>query len=251
MKINRWILVLALVLFGAGNLTAETWLIGCDLYSPPYNFRLKDGKPNADDGIPTGLDTEIVEAVLTEIGVQPEIKFMPWKRVLQLMEADKLDMSFQYKASSERFEKFLIIGPLRAGKTVFAVPKDSSIKEWNDLKDFSGIRVGGIRGYIYTPEFDGASDIKKDVTANNYEQLVKMLALKRFPVIIGDQASIVYTAKQLNLTDKIRLLPKVLQQIDRFVVFPNSKPEMAGRFAHGLNKIRFEGKLDQILAKWE
>ncbi len=74
-----------------------------------------------------------------------------------MTEKDEADLSFQYKSKEERRQKYLLVGPLRSGKTVFAVRKDSEISDYGTLKDFEPHIIGHNFGYSYGEEFDNAS----------------------------------------------------------------------------------------------
>ena len=224
---------------------AEKWIVACDKHSPPYNFIDEAGNPS-------GLDTELVQAVMDYLKTDYKIKFLPWKRVVMMTDENRLDLAYQWVSKPIRFEKYLMIGPLRSGKTLFVVRKDSKIVSYTTLESLKPYRIGMIRGYSYSPEFDEASYLKKSPNAGDYKQLLQiLLAEKRVNMIIGDLHSVSFTAKQLGVYEQIRFLPKVLTERQRYVAFPKQKSAKAGLFAHGLNAIRENGNYDKILKKWQ
>lgn len=142
------------------------WIIVTHANYPPYNFLNNAGEP-------AGLDTELVQAVMKYLNIDYTIKFVPWKRVMLLTENNQVDLSFQYKSKEERRQKYLLVGPLRSGKTVFVVRQDSEISDYGTLEDFKPYTIGHNLGYSYGKKFDNASYLKKNGGAVTDRQLIK------------------------------------------------------------------------------
>lgn len=71
---------------------AEGWRIVSHPNYPPYDFEDESGQP-------TGLDTELVKAVMEYLNIEYSITFVPWKRVVHMTEKNALDLSFQFQSS--------------------------------------------------------------------------------------------------------------------------------------------------------
>jgi polar amino acid transport system substrate-binding protein len=97
----------------------ETWTVVSEESFPPYNF--------VEEGRKTGIDTEIVNAVLKEIGVTSAHQGVPWNRVIAMLDQNQTDLAFQFVGTPERFEHYTLIGPHRVGHTVFATPTGSTL----------------------------------------------------------------------------------------------------------------------------
>ncbi len=167
-----------------------------------------------------------------------------------MTENSTADIAFQFKATAERRKKYLLVGPLRTGKTVFAVRKDSPLTEFDNLADFTPYIIGVNLGYSYGDEFDNADYLKKDDGARTNSQLIKKLILKRADVIIGDQYTLAYAARKEGVYEQIRILG-IYREFPRYVAVPREKADKAGLFDHGLNAIRDNGIYDRIIKKWQ
>ncbi|MCG8633469.1 MAG: transporter substrate-binding domain-containing protein [Desulfobacterales bacterium] len=219
------------------------WILVTHDNYPPYNFV-------DETGTPAGLDTELVLAVMDYLGQGYDIKFVPWKRVVQMTEKYTADIAFQFKPTEERREKYLLVGPLRTGKTVFAVRKDSPLSKFETLADLTPYTIGVNLGYSYGDEFDNADYLKKDTGAKTNAQLIKKLIRKRADVIIGDQCTLAYAARKQAIYEQIRIL-SIYREFPRYVAVHREKAGIAGLFDHGLNAIRDNGVYDRIIEKWQ
>ena len=220
---------------------AETWTAACEVFFPPYNFVGGSGGPE-------GLDTEIVKAVMKEIGVELKLKTVPWERVVRMLNRGEVDFAYQFVGVPSRFERYIMIGPFRHGKTVFAVRDDSVLYAYRDLRDLTGRKIGVVKGYSYTEEFDSADYLEKVETAGS-EVMVKRLAAGQLDMIIGDLMTLTYVAKNQRSYDKIRFLDRVLRVVPRYIAFNKTEPYKAGRFEEGLIGIKKNGTYDRIMSK--
>jgi polar amino acid transport system substrate-binding protein len=227
---------------GAGSVRAETWALACEENFPPYNF--------IENGVKTGIDTEIVQAVLKRIGVQADLQVYPWNRVVYLLDKDEVDLAYQFAQSPERMEKYVMVGPIRTGRTGFAVPADSPA-HYETLDDLKGLKIGVVKGFHYSDEFDSSTTLTKIDTPTNNQILVRMLVGSRLDAIIGDVDTLRYFAAKEGVTSKIRFLPKIHKEMVRYVAFPKSKADKAERFRVALEAMQADGTIKAIIHRWE
>ncbi|MBB6209437.1 substrate-binding periplasmic protein [Novispirillum itersonii] len=232
--------VLGVVLFSATGRTAEVWHVLMDDRFPPYSWM--------DGGHPAGLDTEIVHAVLTRIGVTPEYEAMPWNRVLKRLDLGGYDLAFQFVETPERREKYLLVGPFRMGRTVVMVRRGHPLR-FESMGDLTGLRVVTVQGFAYTADFDAATGFTR-IPVNDVTLGVKMLAAGRADAMIGDIWSLSAAADSQGLSGQLLILPDSLSEVGRHVIIPKGKAEKAARFADGLDQIRADGTLQGIVNRW-
>jgi len=236
-----WAIVALVVLGGIpATARAETWTIVCEDQYPPYNF--------IKDGVKTGLDTEIVQAVLARIGVEEDLQVFPWSRALNMLENGAADVLYQVVGTPERRERFILVGPLRSGRTVLAARAESDIA-YQSLDDLKPYNIGVVRAFKYTAEFDDAPLNK--VLSNDNQTLVHMLVGKHLDLIVGDYNTLTYIARSQGVLDQIKVLPLPLGEVPRYVAFPKDRRDKAERFRQGLEALRANGALDKILRRWE
>lgn len=228
----------------AGNRPAraddEVWTVLMDEKFPPFAY--------VEDGIPQGVDTEIITAVLNRIGVTPQYQPMPWNRVVRSLEWVGYDMAFQFVDTPERRERFVLVGPFRTGRTVIMVRRDTAFR-YESLEDLAGLRVITVQGFAYTKAFDEATGFTR-IPVGEVGLGVRMLAAGRADAMIGDIWSLANTADVLGLSGQLLVLPGSLSEVGRHVIFPKGKEGKAARFAEGLGQIRADGTLQSIVNKW-
>ena len=217
---------------------AESWRIAADQNFPPYAF--------VENGTLKGIHVDIVKAVMKEIGIQYKISTYPWARVVRTTDDADVDFSFPWVGKPARFEKYLMVGPIHEGRTVFAVKKSSAIK-FDTLKDISGLTVGTVRDYSYSTEFDNATNFKKDNAAKDNVNIIKKLINGRVDLIIGDENVLAAEAKKLGLFNEIKFLPKALKNALRYAAFPKKHKVQADQFKAGLDKIIKSGVYKSII----
>lgn len=238
--IRLFLSLLAVLALLAAPARAEEWVVFSEEDFPPYNF--------FEDKARVGLDHDIVNAVLAEIGVTPVHRTTPWARVVDSVDQNQTDLAYQFAPKPARFESYWMVGPHRTGETVLAVHADDQ-GAYETLEDFSGKMVGVLQGYSYTPEFDNAGFITKSPTTTN-ESNVRKLAARRVDAIIGDKSTILYVAGREGVRDQIRILPKALAEVPRYIAFPRPREEKAKRFEAGLNALIARGEIQAIIDRW-
>lgn len=223
-----------------GRAAAEVWRVLSDERFPPYAY--------SDNGIASGVDAEIVNAVLHRIGVTPAHEPQPWNRVLRRLETGDFDMAYQFVATEERRQKYLLVGPFRTGRTVLMTRRDRGIV-FRGLDDLNGLTVVTVQGYAYTRDFDAATGFLKLPVAE-VRLGVRMLAAGRVDAMIGDIWSLAHAAEEEGLTALLQVLPNSLNEVGRHVMFPKGAEDKAARFAEGLRQITADGTLQRIIDRW-
>lgn len=93
-----------------------------------------------------------------------------------------------------------------------------SLDDWRELDDLLPFVIGQARGYAYESSFDNAV-LSRDISAQNPRQLVSMLLAGRIDVIVGDRAQLLYFVREQRAEQSVRILPKPLVQMPRFIAF--------------------------------
>lgn len=241
---QRYIRILAglILLLVAPSARAETWTIACDDNFPPYN--------HYDAGKLVGLDIDLIGALVVRAGAVPRFEAQSWNRVRERLDRGDLDAAFQFVGNAERFEKYYMIGPFRTGLTVFAARRDAAVG-YERLEDLQPYRIGMVRGFSYGPSFDAGPGLRKDDTAGDNRQLVRMLAAGRIDLAIGDERVLNHHLRQESLQNDIRLLPRPYDEVKRYIAVPRGKPAIAARLTRALAELQENGELAAILRRWE
>ncbi|WP_207478707.1 substrate-binding periplasmic protein [Arenibaculum pallidiluteum] len=241
-RIGRLAAAAALLLgmASAGASATELWTVASDQNFPPYNFTLK--------GKRTGVDTQIIEAVLKRIGVSPIHRPMSWSEVVEAVDTNQVDLAFQFIASPERMERYRMVGPFRTGETVLLTTSNRNF-DIKDIADLRGYRVGTIRGFTYAPSFDNDAEIAKLAGANATTN-IRRLINGRVDILIGDRQSLLYSADEDGKLERVKIVGMKVGDFPRYVAFPKQRAAKAERFEKAMNELIADGTVDRIIRSW-
>ena len=231
-------LALALNLSLHGVAHAQKWQVAGDEAFPPYVY--------VEGGQIKGIHVDIVRKVLDRLKVDYQIKTYPWKRVISMTDRNKITFSLSWVEKRERFQKYLMVGPIQYGRTVFMVKKNSAI-QYDELKDLTPYKIGTISGYSYPKPFENAEYLDKDAATVDNAGLISKLLRGRVDIIIGDQSTLEFEAKKLGASQFIKLLPKPLKVVSRYAVFPKENAQQAAIFSNALNELKFDQEVYQSI----
>lgn len=227
--------------FGATQMHAETWIVGSQEGVPPFNYFSASGSYD-------GIDVDILNEAAESIGVTLEHRPMPWRRALLDFEAGKLDAVFQLTPTPERFAKWTMVGPLRSTHTVFATRHDSAIQDITALSDLNGLTLGVVAGYTYGHPLDHDKTLIKEVSGDDFGNVRKLL-LGRSDIIVGGRATLVSVIRELNATERVRILPTPLVERDRYIAFSRTADgiDKGLRLQAALNDMRQSTRIAEII----
>jgi polar amino acid transport system substrate-binding protein len=238
----RYLLLCLLLTLGSVTV-AEPWKVVGDEQFAPYSFAEHRDAP------PQGLDVELVSTVLQAAGIDYDLRLYPWQRVKRMLEQGSVDMAFQFAGTAERHAQYLLVGPIRTGSTVFMTAHKTALDDWQQLSDLEPYVIGQVQGYAYDSDYD-QTPLKRDSSAQTPQQLVSMLLAGRVDLIVGDRIQLLHIARALGAEQKVRILPRPLPAMPRFVAFAKDDQERAERFAATLRRLQRTGLLEPIYQRW-
>jgi polar amino acid transport system substrate-binding protein len=165
-------------------------------------------------------------ALLVSKGYQVVVNFYPWARAVKLVESGQADILFpeyfiEANAPSDvydgmkRRDLLALSESFPGGEIGFMKRKGEQDQFKGDLRNLVNERIGVVRGYQNTPEFDQMMDAKQfDIlSAVTDFQLMKLLVAKRVNLIIGDPTVLRYSVEYSELGDdeKLNILDNVEQ----------------------------------------
>ncbi|MFO7752439.1 MAG: transporter substrate-binding domain-containing protein [Desulfobacteraceae bacterium] len=219
----------------------NTIVLAADPWPPYYGPGLLNG----------GFVSEVVEQSFYRAGYRLEVRFVPWKRAMESSrrgESDGLLGAF-YKKSREKY--FVYSDPVFETRMVFFAKKDRQIR-CSGLEDLSGYRIGVIRGYRYSEEFDSADYLlKEEVTG--MEQNIRKTLMGRIDVFIGSRDVVLELLRTGFPEHKNELETIGDHRINQLYV-PISKAvenheQLVLKLNAGLKEIRSDGTFDRIRKK--
>jgi len=106
---------------------------------PPYSY--------IENGELTGMATEVLMEILSDVGMMPEIRQYPWKRACCIADTEKNVLIYTIARTPQREMKFHFIGEVAPRNNYFfklAERKDIKVNSVEDLKKY---KIGVVRGY--------------------------------------------------------------------------------------------------------
>ncbi|WP_108649393.1 substrate-binding periplasmic protein [Dongshaea marina] len=219
---------------------------------PPYQYRSEQGEM-------TGLDIELVSAVVEEMGCKLELYRRPWVRGLRELESGLLDIQAGASVTAERQAWAYFSDPYRQEVMSLFVLKGKSgqypLGSLGDIveMDFS---LGINRGTFYGDEFEGLMEsypfIRSTHTFNTEKQKVKALLIGRVDGLIGNPVSTFHILRGLDAVDDVEIHPLKIHSANQHVIFSkeSTSAELVKRFNDALRRLKQTGEHQQITLKY-
>jgi ABC-type amino acid transport substrate-binding protein len=225
-----------------------------DIQWPPY-FMINAKEEGS------GLGKDIISLCVQRGGYQVEYRELPIKRTHHFMEEGEIDITvYSYK---EKRKEILYYGKeaLFNSEYGFMVRTDSDIKI-NKLADLEPYVIGHLAGLSYTPELkkiiDAKDEIGKGVTGYSLKAMFSQLLAKtpRFEIMADSKITLLWQAKKLGVTDKIKVLDYSIKNKDYYITVSKrskniKKPkDFLNKIDICLRDIKQSGDLKVILARY-
>ena len=174
--IKRLLVLTALIFFSAVLGHAENKIILATLDWEPYIGQdLKN----------QGYVAEIIREAYKRSGYEVKIKFTPWARTVNLSKTGQVDGYFPEYFADEVKSHALFSDPFQGGPIGFFKRKDNKIS-FQTLQDLKPYKIGVVRDYVNTKEFDDADYLVKEAVNNDLTNLRKLIG-RRIDLTIGDK----------------------------------------------------------------
>lgn len=225
--------------------------LGWDLWEP-YQY-LDEGQK------PTGLDIELVSAIVEQMGCSLAIAQMPWKQHIKAIENGSVDLAAGASKSPEREIFAFFTLPYREESiALYLRATDFGKYSPYDLEGLfeSGFRLGVTRGYYYGPYYAALEKqpfFRHLISEVNYYALnYQKLLDERIDGFLDDTVSTEYSLQKERLTGKIRRHPMIIHQNPIYImVSKKALPlQLVNRLNEGLEEIKKTGKYKKVLSKY-
>jgi len=206
----------------------------------------------------TGLDIELVQAIVKNIDHELTLVELPWKRHLNNVKQGRTDLAASASKTPEREEYAFFSDPYRTESAVMYVRKEDVDKyQFDSLKGIIGtdFRLAVTRGYYYGEEFEALKDDPefmnriREVNDNQFAQ--RQLVKKRVDGFLEDPIAATVELREEGLLENVSVhMPIYSDEI--YVMFSkkSTKAEMVIEFNRSLAEIRANGVLDGIMDKY-
>jgi len=202
-----------------------------------------------------GIAPELISAAYRNKGYKVKYSFMSWSKAIKETKEGIYDAAANAYYTAERAEEYSFSESYMDSPVVFYKRKDTPINWNNSLEVLKPYRIGIVKGYANSPEFDKADFLNKKVSKTDFLN-IKKLILKQADLIVTDQFSCRYLINEkLPEHEKDLLMPlsPPLHVHKLHLAFSKKVPDAAQKmeaFNSGLKAIIKNGSLKRILAKY-
>jgi polar amino acid transport system substrate-binding protein len=216
---------------------------------PPYNMTR--------NGRVTGMSTEVVEAVLKEVGMQASIQVMPWARAYELALNDSNVLIYSIVRTPAREPLFQWVGAIAPTRWFLYSLADRPVKlgSLDDARKHQIATVNQDVGeqYLLAKGFRIGAQLQ---SSNKYEHNYRKLKVDHVELWISNELNALYLTRQ-NGEDPAKVLirslplPELSSDEGLSMAFSLDTPaETVEKFRAGLQTIRRNGVYDAIARKW-
>ncbi|MEH6446996.1 MAG: transporter substrate-binding domain-containing protein [Oceanospirillaceae bacterium] len=200
-----------------------------------------------------GVITEIAKAAFQRENHRASVSWYPWMRALKIAAYGGADVVMGAYYSEERNEKFYYSDPIFSIDVGLIALKSLGLVNYEKLEKLRSYKIGVMRGWVYTKEFDQTDYLDKNLLINQIAG-VRMLLAKRVDIVA---ASIPVFLHEINLLKpelaaEIVVLKPILESKPLYLMFNRvdaGNVKLLADFNSGLAKIRADGTFARILTK--
>jgi len=245
------VLLIAVFSFVSIAVAKDEFLMSWEEWAP---FQYKDSS-----GQLTGLDVELMSAIMKNAGLTLNFKEMPWNRSLMELEKGNLDIAPGASKTAEREAYALFSMPYRKETAVLYVKKGTSGKyKFDNLSDIIGsdFQLGVVRGYYYGEAYDqlmkdpGFQKQVQDSSADktNLNKLIK----GRINGFLMEPVAATALLKEEGLQNEVEIHPMTVYSDDIYVMFSKQSTSASdvSVFNKSLEELKASGVYQQIMDKY-
>lgn len=216
---------------------------------PPYNL--------TENGRITGLSTEVVQAVLQELGSAAEIQSMPWARAYDIALNTENVLIYSITRTAQREKLFKWVGVVAPSEWYLFARRDRApvLRSLDDAKAFQTATVNEDAGeqYLVSKGFAIGRNLQ---SSNKYEFNYDKLRGGRVDLWVANDLVAHYLSRRAG-DDPAQVLVRALPLPDLggsdglYMAFSLKTPDaVVERFRAGLEAVRKSGRYDALRRKW-
>ncbi|MDD1963835.1 ABC transporter substrate-binding protein [Pseudomonas putida] len=216
---------------------------------PPYNM--------AENGKVTGLSTEIVQAVMAGVGLNPKIEILPWARAYDLAQHSDNVLIYSMARTPEREHQFKWVGAI--APTTWFLYSLSERPIWlNSLDDAHQYHIATVNKdvgeqYLIAHGFQVGKELQ---SSSMYENNYRKLKVDHVELWISNELNAMHLMRKNGddpATTMVRSLPlpELSNEDGLYLAFSPSTPDaLVDRFRAELQRIKQNGTFASIQSKW-
>lgn len=200
-----------------------------------------------------GFGAEILRTAFDRAGYDVTFSFMPWVRVLKDVEIGAYDAACFAYHSKERENRYHFTVPYAKSVLGFCKLHDADIK-FQSLQDLTPYRIGVVRGFVNTPQFDALRSLHKEEVKDELTNLKKLLN-RRVDLIIIDKFVLQHLMNThfQNKQNKVVFLDRPLIIQPLYLMFSKQLPTSARKvqaFNKAIGEMKNDGTIKTIIRRF-
>lgn len=214
----------------------------------PYNM--------VEGGQITGLSTEIVKAVLNNVGVSPRIEVLPWARAYDLALHSDSVLIYSIARTPQREHLFKWVGAI-APTTWYLFSLSERPIFLNSLEDAKRYQIATVNQdvgeqYLLAHGFEMGKQLQ---SSNMYEQNYHKLKVDHVELWISNELNAISLMRK-NGDDPASMvrslaLPELTSHKGLYMAFSLGTPDaVVAQYRSALQTVRSDGAYDAIMKKW-
>jgi len=215
---------------------------------PPYNF--------TQDGVVTGLGTEVVEAVLAQLGMRAAIQSLPWARAYETAQAEENVLIYSINRSPERERLFKWVGVVTPSDYYLFALRSRHLR-LASLEQAKTLQVGTVKQDIgeqrlLAQGFTAGGNLQ---SGPRYDLNYQKLKAGRIDLWVMNELGARWIARQAG-DDPDQTLERVLRLPDQgaggnYMAFgTRTADSLVERFRAGLAALHRNGTYEALHRKW-
>lgn len=197
-----------------------------------------------------GYIAEVAREALARSGHTMHLTFLPWERAVHMAKTGAAH-GYLPEYQSEGLQRvFLFSDPMPGGPVGFFKRKGRENVDWSRLDSLKPYRIGVVRGYVNTPEFDARADLLKDFSNDDMANLRKLVA-GRIDLMLADMHVGFHLVRRLSpdVLARIEFALPPLEEKSLYACFPadrSASRQLVLDFNRGLASMKRDGTLRRL-----
>ena len=224
----------------------KVYKIACDQAYAPFSIQ-------QDDGSYKGIDVELLAAIAEEEGFEYELTPMDFSGIIPALVSGTIDGSIAgMNITDERKESVdFSDGYYESGSALVVNKDDDSISDFDDLKGKVAACKEGTTGQLWCEDHADEYGFEPTVYPDSVSMMMAV-ANKQADFLIEDYPVISYQIK-IGEQEDLKVAIDAIEEAPQngFAVKKGENADLLKMFNEGLQKIRDNGKYDEIIAEYE
>lgn len=213
---------------------------------PPLTLGSIDWPPYSRATLPgEGRSSIIVRDAFAAVGVPVVFDYLPWVRMTALIRAQRLDGGLSFYASEDR-QSWCHFSPPYDSSDLVLVERTDNPLSWVALADLARYRLGTVRDYVNTPDFDDLvrrGILQTEEVVSDIINIRKLMSGRIDGVVIDGAVFRYLIDREPELKARaadLRVNPVPLDRKPLYICFQKTEKGRALRdlFAEGLRQIQ-------------